>query len=150
MSRTTSLRHVRGEGGFTLIELMIVMTILGILSSIAVPNFLTFRARAQVAAAEANVSSAIPAAETVFENAGSYAGLSIASLQAEAPGVSLGHVVVSADGRAYCIDAASGPKAAYYIGGDQNVGGDHKGFHADSGANYMVAPGSPCSSVVSG
>ena len=38
--------------GFTLIELMIVIAIIGILSAIAVPNFLSYRAKGQNAAAE--------------------------------------------------------------------------------------------------
>lgn len=39
------------EKAFTLIELMIVIAIIGILSAISIPNFLSYRATAQNAAA---------------------------------------------------------------------------------------------------
>ena len=115
--------RMASEQGFTLIELLVVIVILGILAAIAVPSYLSFRGKAQSAANEANVRSSIPAAESYYQNASTYTGLTSAELQAQAPGISP-HVLAGTDnsGQGYCIQATDdgtvgGADPYYYIGG---------------------------------
>jgi len=61
--RTIRTRLAREESGFSLIELLIVSSILGILTSVATPSYLTFKQGANKAAASANISAVVPDVE---------------------------------------------------------------------------------------
>ncbi len=69
------------EEGFTLIELLVVIVILGILMAIAVPSYLGFQARAQKAAAAANVRAALPSVEAYYGDNNSYSNMTLTILQ---------------------------------------------------------------------
>jgi len=70
------------ESGFTLVELLVVMLILGILAAIAVPSFFNQRDKARDADAKVGARTAQTAMETyATDNGGSYAGATDVDLQ---------------------------------------------------------------------
>ncbi len=68
-------KALRKQEGFTLIELMIVVAIIGILAAIAIPNFLTYQLKSRQAEAKTNLQ-AIKTSEVAFQaERGCYIGV---------------------------------------------------------------------------
>jgi len=104
----TLRRRLQGEreGGFTLIELMVVVLIIAILIATAIPTFLGARTRAQDRAAQASLRNALVAAKSIYTDTQSYATAEGAGLTAVEPSLtykakgtaSTGPNDISADG----------------------------------------------------
>jgi type IV pilus assembly protein PilA len=68
-------KRLKGHKGFTLIELMIVVAIIGILAAIAIPNFLTYQMKSRQSEAKTNLQ-AIKTSEVAFQaERGCYIGI---------------------------------------------------------------------------
>jgi prepilin-type N-terminal cleavage/methylation domain-containing protein len=75
--------NARTDAGFTLVELLIVLAILGILLAIAVPSYLGFTHRATDATAKANLRAALPSVEAYYTDNKTYVGLTVSILRSQ-------------------------------------------------------------------
>jgi len=60
------------QKGFTLIELMIVVAIIGILAALAIPNFIRFQARSKQSEVKANLKSLFTAERSYYQEHDTY------------------------------------------------------------------------------
>ena len=78
--------RTQSESGFTLVELLVVMLILGLLAAIAIPAFFNQRDKANDAEAKSIAKTTQTAMETfATDNNGSYATATLAGLRAIEP-----------------------------------------------------------------
>ena len=95
-----------------------MIIIIGILLAIAIPSYLSFRARAERSASQANVRASIPGVEAYYADhtATGYSALTLAKLQASYDAGIKNITVVRATAASYCIQSVVG-QATYKKGG---------------------------------
>lgn len=117
-------RDGASEDGFTLIELMTCMVIIGILAGMAFPALASQKTKARAAAMKSTLHSAVLAQETLVASGLPYAppgAAGIAVLESQGynatDGVTLTIVddAMSANGGGYCLRAESGDADDLYV-----------------------------------
>ncbi|HZO62951.1 MAG TPA: prepilin-type N-terminal cleavage/methylation domain-containing protein [Gaiellaceae bacterium] len=99
-------RRTADDRGFTLVELLVVAALVAVLVAIAVPSYLSFTARANSSTAKADVRAIVPSIEGYFSDHSTYAGMTLARLQAGYDAaLQASRYSLTESGSTYCVSA---------------------------------------------
>jgi type IV pilus assembly protein PilA len=144
----------RSEKGFTLVELLVVIIIIGILAAIALPNFLNQSAKAKQTEAKQNIST-INRVQTLYriENpnfADSFNKLAIGSLASTTGTVTTGnyeYTLTAANENATLLATAKDTSLKAYSGGNNRYTNDESKSVITSVICEAITPGITAASL---
>lgn len=122
-------RMAQDESGFTLVELLVVMLILGILAAIAIPAFFNQRNKATDSQAKVSARTAETAMETyATDHSGKYAGgatvtAELKSIEPTLNGANLQDPWANSAGTAYTVAVKTAGPSGYFFGISRSAGG---------------------------
>jgi type IV pilus assembly protein PilA len=118
----------KSNKGFTLIELMIVVAIIGILAAIAIPNFLRFQLKAKSSEGKVNIAAIRTAEESYLAEYGTY--VAAAASPAAIPGTAKAVFVDTGGAGANCNVLGWAPEGQVFF---------QYAVAAAGGTNYTVS-----------
>ena len=91
-------KMIQNKKGFTLIELMIVVAIIGILAAIAIPNFLKYQAKSKQSEAKVNLKGIFTSEVAYFSENNTYGAMSLVNFAVAGANTRYGYSVGGANG----------------------------------------------------
>lgn len=133
----------RGSGGFTLVELLVVVVISGVLASVAIGQYSSVKEKAFNSAAKADVRNAMTAMESHFARNQDYRISGVSSMPDFTPS---GNVRLTVDGseQAYVISGRHTSSVQwFYVCGGQDEDGQVKPGRPGATCNGSLSPSIP-------
>jgi type IV pilus assembly protein PilA len=156
-SQNLLTRKRDAEDGFTLIELMVVVLIIAILITIAIPSFLGARRRAEDRAAQSNLRTSLVQAKVIYTDRQDYTMATSVALQAlEGAIVFVDAATPSTDAKQVSVDPAavdfvalaakSKSGTCFFLADDQGAGGTR--YYSDPSPANCSASAAPAQGSV--